>query len=91
MSALKDTDRATRRTTKAAGYHRASALCHLSRRGKRRWQDHHHRQIGESVQKRRKGVMLAAGDTFRAAAVEQLQAWERSTRCTRDRPAHRRR
>jgi fused signal recognition particle receptor len=41
----------------------------------RQRQDHHHRQARPSVQGEGKKVMLAAGDTFRAAAVEQLKVW----------------
>ncbi len=38
--------------------------------------DHHHRQTRQPVQRRRAShVVIAAGDTFRAAAVEQLQVW----------------
>ncbi len=44
-------------------------------RRQRRRQDHHHRQTGAPPQAQGKSVMLAAGDTFRAAAVEQLQVW----------------
>jgi len=32
-------------------------------------------KLAKQLQQQRKSVMLAAGDTFRAAAVEQLQAW----------------
>ena len=32
-------------------------------------------KLAKKLQKQGKSVMLAAGDTFRAAAVEQLQAW----------------
>ena len=43
-------------------------------------QDHHHRQArGETFAEGRK-VMLAAGDTFRAAAIEQLKIWGERTR-----------
>ena len=38
-------------------------------------QNHHHRQAHPAFPARRQGVMLAAGDTFRAAAVEQLKVW----------------
>jgi fused signal recognition particle receptor len=41
----------------------------------RRRQDHHHRQAGAALPRPGTEVMLAAGDTFRAAAVEQLQVW----------------
>ena len=37
--------------------------------------DHDHRQARQSLQGEGRKVMLAAGDTFRAAAVEQLKVW----------------
>ena len=55
MSALKDTlTQLLAEQQKPLDIIRASTVCYLGRRGKRRWQDHHHRQIGQSVQKRRK-------------------------------------
>ncbi len=41
--------------------------------GRRQWfgQDHHNRQARREVFRRGPQVMLAAGDTFRAAAIEQ--------------------
>ena len=41
----------------------------------RRRQNHLDRQAGQIFQSRGKSVLLAAGDTFRAAAREQLMAW----------------
>jgi fused signal recognition particle receptor len=38
-------------------------------------QDHDHRQAGQPVRAAGKKVVIAAGDTFRAAAVEQLKIW----------------
>jgi fused signal recognition particle receptor len=51
------------------------ALRDPHRRGERGRQDHHHRQAGAPLPDEGRSVMLAAGDTFRAAAVEQLQHW----------------
>ena len=45
------------------------------RRRQRRRQDHDDRQARAAAEAARTKVMLAAGDTFRAAAVEQLQIW----------------
>jgi len=39
-------------------------------------------KLAKQFRDRRKDVMLAAGDTFRAAAVEQLQIWGERTGCT---------
>jgi fused signal recognition particle receptor len=48
--------------------------------GQRHRQDHHHRQAGGQTQPRAvANVMLAAGDTFRAAAIEQLKIWGERT------------
>ncbi len=41
----------------------------------RRRQDHHDRQARRRCQDDGQKVVLAAGDTFRAAAVEQLEVW----------------
>jgi fused signal recognition particle receptor len=38
-------------------------------------QDHHHRQMAHLFQEEDYAVMLAAGDTFRAAAIGQLGVW----------------
>jgi hypothetical protein len=45
----------------------------------RRGQDHHHRQGRRAAGGEGRSVLMAAGDTFRAAAAEQLTTWaERS-------------
>lgn len=38
-------------------------------------------KLAKQFQAQGKKVMLAAGDTFRAAAVEQLQVWESAIKC----------
>ena len=55
------------------------ALRHADGRRERLGQDHHHRQAREPLPRQGKTVMLAAGDTFRAAAIEQLQVWGERT------------
>jgi fused signal recognition particle receptor len=45
------------------------------RRRQRLGQDHDDRQARQPVPAAGKKVVIAAGDTFRAAAVEQLQVW----------------
>ena len=44
-------------------------------RRQRRGQDHQHRKAGRLLHPSGQKVMLAAGDTFRAAASEQLEIW----------------
>ncbi len=51
------------------------AESHPGGRRQRHRQDHLHRQARPFPQKRRHSVMLAAADTFRAAAIEQLGIW----------------
>ena len=53
----------------------AQAHRHSGGRRQRQRQDHDHRQAREAVRDEGKSVVLAAGDTFRAAAVEQLKIW----------------
>ena len=49
-------------------------------RRQRHRQDHDHRQAGAALSRgRARRSMLAAGDTFRAAAIEQLQIWGERT------------
>jgi hypothetical protein len=48
--------------------------------GQRRGQDHHHRQTGPSYHQQGRKVLIAAADTFRAAAIEQLQTWAKRAR-----------
>ncbi|MEZ4473040.1 MAG: hypothetical protein R3F60_20105 [bacterium] len=48
---------------------------HHGRRRQRRREDDHHRQAGPQVLRPGQARPLAAGDTFRAAAVEQLEVW----------------
>ena len=38
-------------------------------------QDHHHRQARHALRTEGKTVLLCAADTFRAAAIEQLEIW----------------
>ncbi len=57
------------------GRRRAQAFCYPCHRRQRFRQDHHHRQARRKVLGRGRKVMLAAGDTFRAAAIEQLKIW----------------
>ena len=45
------------------------------RRRQRHRQDHDHRQARGQAPRRGQSVVLAAGDTFRAAAIEQLKIW----------------
>ena len=52
----------------------ASPAGHPGVRRQRHRQDHHHRQARGPAQGRRRTVVLAAGDTFRAAAIEQLRS-----------------
>ena len=53
---------------------------HPGRRRQRHRQDHHHRQARAAVLAQQgKKVMLAAGDTFRAAAIDQLKIWGERT------------
>ena len=66
------------------------AVRHPGGRRQRLGQDHHHRQArGALPRTRAASVMLAAGDTFRAAAIEQLKIWGSRTGATRDRAASR--
>ena len=59
----------------------AKAVRHSRGRRQRFRQDHHHRQAGgASLRAEGRKVMLAAGDTFRAAAIEQLKIWGERTR-----------
>ena len=46
-------------------------------------------KLARRLQDEGRSVMLAAGDTFRAAAVEQLQAWGERKPGSRRRPGHR--
>ena len=53
---------------------------HPRRRRQRHRQDHDHRQARRAASApRARRVMLAAGDTFRAAAIEQLKIWGERT------------
>jgi fused signal recognition particle receptor len=61
-------DRARRQAVRGAG-----------RRRQRLGQDHQHRQAGARAARQGLSVMLAAGDTFRAAAIEQLHVWAERT------------
>ena len=54
---------------------RQKALRHPRRRRQRLRQDHDHRQARAKFSAEGKSLMLAAGDTFRAAAIEQLRIW----------------
>jgi fused signal recognition particle receptor len=54
-----------------------SAAGDFHRRRERRGQDHHDREAGASLQAGKAVGGLAAGDTFRAAAIEQLEVWAR--------------
>ncbi|MGT2481005.1 signal recognition particle receptor subunit alpha [Methylobacterium oryzae CBMB20] len=54
---------------------RQEALRHSHRRGERRRQDHDTGQARLEAAGRGRTVMLAAGDTFRAAAIDQLKVW----------------
>jgi fused signal recognition particle receptor len=58
----------------------AKAVRHSRGRRQRFRQDHHHRQAGGETQREGRKIMLAAGDTFRAAAIEQLKVWGERTR-----------
>ena len=54
----------------------AQAVRHPGGRRQRLGQDHHHRQArGANSAPKAASVMLAAGDTFRAAAIDQLKIW----------------
>ncbi|MCK7514599.1 MAG: hypothetical protein MZV70_68455 [Desulfobacterales bacterium] len=56
--------------------HGGRAARHHGGGGQRRRQDHHHRQARRAVCRRRpESVLIAAADTFRAAAVDQLAIW----------------
>ena len=48
-------------------------------RRERRRQDHHHRQAGTAFQDRRPQRAARGRDTFRAAAIEQLEVWAERT------------
>ena len=84
---LSDLDRAARRTAlgdardPAAGREtagdRRGAKAVRRAGGRREWlrQDHDDRQARASLHAEGRKVVLAAGDTFRAAAIEQLQVW----------------
>ena len=62
---------------RAAARHRRSAQAVRDPGGRRQrlGQDHDHRQARAPLQRDGRKVVLAAGDTFRAAAIEQLQVW----------------
>ena len=47
-------------------------------------QDHQHRQAGQPLQAEGHSVLLCAADTFRAAAIEQLEVWGGRTGDRRD-------
>jgi fused signal recognition particle receptor len=47
-------------------------------------------KLSKKLREEGKTVMLAAGDTFRAAAVEQLKIWGERTGAGSDCPRHRR-
>ena len=67
---------------RAAARHRpgAEAACRPGRRRQRHRQDDDHRQARrEAHAPRARRVVLAAGDTFRAAAIEQLKIWGERT------------
>ena len=53
----------------------AKPPCHHDGGRQRRGQDHHHRQNRQVACGPRQEVLLAAADTFRAAAREQLAVW----------------
>ena len=56
------------------------AACGAGGRRQRHRQDHDHRQAGAAISTSRASAScMAAGDTFRAAAVEQLQIWGERT------------
>ena len=55
---------------------------HVAGQGQRVWKDHDAGKLAQQWQAEGKKVMLAAGDTFRAAAVEQLQIWGTRTGTT---------
>jgi len=38
-------------------------------------QDHHHGQARRLLHRQNRSVLLCAADTFRAAAIEQLEVW----------------
>ena len=57
----------------------AQAACHPGGRRQRHRQDHDHRQARGQARRGGLKVMLAAGDTFRAAAIEQLKIWGERT------------
>jgi hypothetical protein len=42
-------------------------------------QDHHHRQARHRFKQEQRSVLLCASDTFRAAAIEQLEIWGQRT------------
>ena len=54
---------------------RSSSVRHSRRRRQRCGQNHHYRQIGLPIKAEGKKVILGAADTFRAAAIEQLDIW----------------
>ena len=60
----------------------AQAVHRPGRRRQRLRQDHHHRQARRQVPQEGKSVMLVAGDTFRAAAIDQLKIWGERTGAT---------
>ena len=59
----------------------AQARGHLHGRRQRRRQDDDDRQARQQVQERGQVGLLAAGDTFRAAAVQQLEVWGKRVGC----------
>ena len=63
-------------SARSAAFSIAGSPSVVSGRGRERHgQDHDHRQTGATGSGAGKKVMLAAGDTFRAAASEQLSIW----------------